>query len=54
MAVTQSAGIMAFENAEFGTVRVSTQDGEPWFVAKDVCDRAWVFVGRGNEQNPVR
>ena len=38
MAVTQGAGIMAFENAEFGTVRVSTQDGEPWFVAKDVCD----------------
>lgn len=38
MAVTQGAGIMAFESAEFGTVRVSTQDGEPWFVAKDVCD----------------
>lgn len=30
--------IQVFENAEFGTVRVSTQDGEPWFVAKDVCD----------------
>lgn len=30
--------IQVFESAEFGTVRVSTQDGEPWFVAKDVCD----------------
>lgn len=37
MAVTIDAEIMAFENAEFGTVRVSTQDGEPWFVAKDVA-----------------
>ena len=38
MAVAIDAEIMAFENAEFGTVRVSTRDGEPWFVAKDVCD----------------
>ena len=38
MAVTIDAEIMAFESAEFGTVRVSTRDGEPWFVAKDVCD----------------
>lgn len=30
--------IQVFESAEFGTVRVSTRDGEPWFVAKDVCD----------------
>lgn len=30
--------IQVFESAEFGTVRVSTQDGEPWFVAKDVCE----------------
>lgn len=30
--------IQVFENADFGTVRVSMQDGEPWFVAKDVCD----------------
>lgn len=37
MAVTQGAGIMAFESAEFGTIRVSTQDGEPWFAASDVC-----------------
>lgn len=50
MAVTQSAGIMAFENAEFGTVRVSTQDGEPWFVAKDVCDA----LGLGRQQDSTR
>lgn len=27
-----------FENADFGAIRVSAVDGEPWFVAKDVCD----------------
>lgn len=26
-----------FEKAEFGSVRVVMKDGEPWFVAKDVC-----------------
>lgn len=27
-----------FENSQFGRVRVVMRDGEPWFVAKDVCD----------------
>ena len=27
-----------FENAAFGAVRVVMKDGEPWFVAKDVCE----------------
>ncbi len=27
-----------FENKDFGSVRVVEQDGEPWFVAKDVCN----------------
>ena len=27
-----------FEKSEFGSVRVVMKDGEPWFVAKDVCD----------------
>lgn len=26
-----------FEHEQFGAVRVVMQDGEPWFVAKDVC-----------------
>ena len=30
--------IQAFENAQFGTIRALNMDGEPWFVAKDVCD----------------
>lgn len=30
--------IQVFENAEFGTIRTLTEDGEPWFVAKDVCE----------------
>ena len=27
-----------FENAAFGSVRVVEREGEPWFVAKDICD----------------
>ena len=30
--------IQAFENGQFGTIRALGVDGEPWFVAKDVCD----------------
>lgn len=29
--------LKVFEKAEFGRVRVVECDGEPWFVAKDVC-----------------
>lgn len=29
--------IKVFENAEFGTVRTAIINGEPWFVANDVC-----------------
>lgn len=27
-----------FKNEEFGEIRVTAIDGEPWFIAKDVCD----------------
>lgn len=33
-----SGCIIPFQNDEFGTVRAMLVDGEPWFVAKDVCD----------------
>ena len=26
-----------FENPQFGEIRVTDRDGEPWFVAADVC-----------------
>lgn len=29
--------LMTFENAAFGKIRTLTIDGEPWFVAADVC-----------------
>lgn len=29
--------MQVFENSEFGQVRTIMQDGEPWFVAADVC-----------------
>lgn len=37
MVLADDAGIMAFENAAFGTIRAMSEGGEPWFVAKDVC-----------------
>ena len=30
--------VRAFESAQFGTIRALSVGGEPWFVAKDVCD----------------
>ena len=30
--------LQVFSNPEFGQVRTVVKDGEPWFVAKDVCD----------------
>ena len=30
--------IQVFENAEFGQVRTISIDGEPWFIASDVCN----------------
>lgn len=30
--------IQAFESGQFVTIRALSVDGEPWFVAKDVCD----------------
>lgn len=37
MVLADDAGIMAFENAAFGTIRTITNNGEPWFVASDVA-----------------
>lgn len=33
-----SSEILVFDNDRFGSVRALAIDGEPWFVAKDVCD----------------
>ena len=30
--------LQLFQKEEFGTIRTVVIDGEPWFVAKDVCD----------------
>lgn len=32
------SGVQIFRNAEFGAVRIVDVTGEPWFVAKDVCE----------------
>lgn len=35
----QAVQVAVFENPEFGTVRIVTDEkGEPWFCAKDLCD----------------
>lgn len=39
-----------FENHQFGEIRVIEQDGEPWFVAADVC-RA---LGYGDTDQAIR
>ena len=39
-----------FEKAEFGSVRVVEHNGEPWFVAKDVCE----VLGLGNVTEALR
>lgn len=30
--------IQAFNHPLFGEIRVINQNGEPWFIAKDICD----------------
>ena len=34
---TSTTEITVFENDQFGSVRTIIRDGEPWFVAADVC-----------------
>lgn len=34
---TLTTDIQIFQNEQFGQIRVVERDGEPWFVAKDVC-----------------
>lgn len=36
---TSASSVQIFNNPEFGDVRVVMQDGEPWFVGKDVADK---------------
>lgn len=36
--VEQNKEVQLFQKEEFGTIRTVVIDGEPWFVAKDVCD----------------
>lgn len=41
--------VQVFNNAEFGDVRVIMQDGEPWFVGKDVAS----VLGYGNTRQAL-
>ena len=37
--------IQIFQNPEFGEIRTIEQDGEPWFVGKDVARALWTARG---------
>ena len=43
------AGLKIFEKPEFGSVRVVEKDGEPWFVARDVCAMLGFDDGHTND-----
>ena len=45
----QSTSIQQFQSEQFGTIRTTTIDGEPWFVAKDVCDVLGIATNHLNE-----
>ena len=34
---TEIQAVQTWENSDFGTVRTVMQEGDPWFVAKDVA-----------------
>lgn len=34
----ENSSLRVFNNQEFGQVRSKTVDGEPWFLAKDICE----------------
>ena len=38
--------MQVFNNEQFGDVRTVLQDGEPWFVAADVCKALEIFNNR--------
>lgn len=43
----RSDALQVFESEQFGSVRVVLKDGEPWFVAKDVCLSLGMDVSSG-------
>ena len=36
--IAMETGLKIFEKPEFGSARVVEKDGDPWFVARDVCE----------------
>ena len=55
-----ATSIIPFENEEFGVIRaLRDETGEPWFVAKDVCDALGIATnhlredGRGLDEDEV-
>lgn len=42
-------GLMVFNNAEFGKIRTTEVNGEPWFMGKDIAD----ILGYKNNKDAI-
>ena len=53
------SSLQVFNNEDYGTIRALKVDGEPWFVAKDICDALGIATnhlreeGRGLDDDEV-
>ena len=47
--IAMETGLKVFEKPEFGSVRVVEKNGEPWFVARDVCAMLGFDDGHTND-----
>ena len=47
--IAMEAGLKIFEKPEFGSVRVVEKNGDPWFVARDVCAMLGFDDGHTND-----
>ena len=47
--IAMETGLKIFEKPEFGSVRVVEKDGDPWFVARDVCAMLGFDDGHTND-----
>lgn len=45
--------IEVFQNEQFGAVRITLIDGEPWFAASDVCKALEIKNARGIDVSTV-
>ena len=42
--------VQVFEHEKFGSIRILTRDGEPWFVGNDICEA----LGYAKPRNAIK